>query len=110
MTKKFLFAAPLLLAAGSVLATPASATPWNNGNQIRAEIAQLDRQIDRTRGLSQREQQQLHREVSRVQALYRSYARGGFTRSELQTLDRAVGAVKADIARQSHDANGHKHR
>jgi hypothetical protein len=102
--KKILIAAPLALAA--VLATPASAASWNNAGQLRAEINQLDRQIDNVRGLSSREDQRLENQVDRLQNLYRSYARGGFTRNELRTLDSQVTAVKAQVFAQSRDRNG----
>ena len=50
MTKKFLIAGPLALAAGALLVTPASAASFSNPGQIRAEIQQLDRQVDRSHG------------------------------------------------------------
>ena len=65
--KMLFLAAPLALAAGALLGSPASAQSWNRGypGQLRAEIAQLDRQIDRTRGLSNREERVLERRVDR---------------------------------------------
>ena len=51
--KKILTAVPLALAAAAVLATPASAASPLNAGKIRAEIQQLDRQVDRMRGLSE---------------------------------------------------------
>ena len=104
--KKFLIAAPLALAAAAVVATPANAAGWSNAGQIRAEIAQLDHQVDRMRGLSPREEQRLENQVDRLQALYRTYARGGFNRGELQRLDGQLSAVRAQIYAQSHDRNG----
>ncbi len=102
--KKFLIAAPLALAAGALLSTPASAATWHlNAGQIRAEIQQLDRQIDHTRGLSHREEKLLENRVDRLQAQFRSYARNGFSRGELQRLDREVGAVKSQLYAASHD-------
>jgi len=105
MTKKFLLAAPLMLAAGAVLATPASAASVNNPGQMRSEIQQLDRQIERMRGLSGREEQRLQRQVDQLQGLYQSFARGGFSRSELQRLDRELTAVKTQVSHQSRDRN-----
>ena len=111
MTKKLLLAAPLALAAGALLATPASARDWNyGGNNLRAEIAQLDKQVDRTRGLSNREERALQLRVDRLQNLYRSYARHGFTRAEVQTLQREIASVRVAIERQSHDWNNHPGR
>jgi hypothetical protein len=110
--KRLLFAAPLALAAGALLASPASARGWNdnNGGQLRAEIAQLDKQIDRSRGVSNREERALDQRVDRLQSLYRSYARHGFTRSEVQTLEREIASVRTAIARQAHDWNNHPGR
>ena len=109
--KKLLLAAPLALAAGALLGSPASAQGWyNNGGQLRAEIAQLDRQVDRTRGLSNREERALENRVDRLQSLYRTYARHGFTRGEVQSLQREIASVRAALARQSHDWNNHPGR
>lgn len=105
--KKFLIAAPLALAAGALLTTPASAARWNSASQIRAEIAQLDRQVDRARGLSGREEQRLDRKVDQLQALYRSYARNGLTRGEITVLGNRIDTIRNQLARQSHDFNGH---
>jgi hypothetical protein len=111
MTKKLLLAAPLALAAGAMLATPASARGWDNGaGNLRAEIAQLDRLVDHTRGLSNREERALQLRVDRLQNLYRSYARHGFTRAEVQTLQREIASVRVAIERQSHDWNNHPGR
>jgi hypothetical protein len=111
MTKKFLLAAPLALAAGALFTAPASAAPWHaNAGQLRAEIAQLDRQIDRKPGVSNREERVLEQRVDRLQNLYRSYARHGFTRSEVRTLEREIASVRAALARQSHDWNNHPGR
>lgn len=104
--KKFLIAAPLALAAVAAVATPASAAQWNDAGQIRAEIAQLDRQVDRLRGLSPREEQRLESRVDRLQALYRDYARGGFSRSELQRLNGELSAVRNQVYAQANDRNG----
>ena len=110
--KKLLFAAPLVLAAGALLVSPASARSWHNDNrgQLRAEIAQLDKQVDRTRGLSNREERALEQRVDRLQNLYRSYARGGFNRAETQSLQREIASVRVAIQRQAHDRNNHPGR
>jgi len=103
--KKFLLTAPLALASIAVLASPAAAAPYNSG-QIRNEIAQLDRQINNIRGLSPREEQRLENQVDQLQRLYKDYARGGFSRGELQRLDGQLSSVKAQIFAQSRDRNG----
>ena len=96
--KKFLIAT--LAAAVSAVASPASAASWTSPSQIRSEIAQLDRQVDRLHD------RRLDNQVDRLQALYRGYARGGFSRGELQRLDYQVSAVRNQIYARSHDRNG----
>jgi hypothetical protein len=108
--KKFLLAAPLALAVAGLLATPASAARWSTSSQIRAEIAQLDRQVDRARGLSQREEQRLERKVDQLRSLYRGYARNGLNRAEINALSGRIDNLRNDLARQSHDRNGHNGR
>jgi hypothetical protein len=105
--KKLLLAAPLALAAGALLGSPVSAQSWTYGNagQLRAEIAQLDRQVDHTRGLSNREERALEARVDRLRDLYRNYARGGFNRFEVQSLEREIASVRVAIERQSRDWN-----
>jgi TolA-binding protein len=103
--KKFLIAAPLALAASALLTSPASAAPWDNAGQIRSELNQLDRQIDRLRGLSPREEQRLENRLDQLQDQYRSFARGGFTRAELQRLSSGVSQLKASVYAQSNDRN-----
>ena len=41
--------------AALALATPASASGWNNGAHFRQQINQIDKRVDRARGLSNRE-------------------------------------------------------
>jgi len=108
--KKFLTAAPLALAAVAAFTTPASAAERYNPGQIRSEIAQLDRQVDQLRGLSPREEKRLESQVDRLQTLYRTSARGGFSRSELRQLDIQLSAVRARIDAQAHDRNGRNDR
>jgi hypothetical protein len=110
--KKIILAAPLALAAASLLSSPASAQSWNHANpgSLRAEISQLDRQIDRSRGLSNREERALSRRVGRLQYLYGAYARHGFNRGEVQSLRREIASVRFAIERQAHDWNNHPGR
>ena len=98
----------LALGAGALFSVPASAAATANAGQIRAEINQLDRQVDRMRGLSNREEARLERRIDSLQSLYRSYARGGFTNRELRSLNYELGKVKAEIRDQSHDRNRHR--
>jgi len=89
------------------IAVPASAAGYNAG-ALRSEIAQLDNQIDRAearRTISHREAQQLDRQVDRLQATYRNYARGGFTRYELASLNNGIAQVRNQLKSQRWDGN-----
>ena len=99
-----LFAA---LAAGTAL--PVSAAAYGNGNQLRRDISQLDRQVDQARArhvLSGREAASLDARVRTLDATWRSYARGGFTGAETRSLENRIDQVKRDFARQATDRNG----
>jgi hypothetical protein len=104
--KKLFLAAPLALVAGALLTSPASAANYHSAGQIRAEISQLDRQVDRARGLTSTEERQLERRVDQLQSLYSRYARNGFSRAELTVLTTRIDVVRNQLARQSHDRNG----
>jgi hypothetical protein len=108
--KKFLIAAPLAFAAGALLTTPASAASWNEARQIRVELNQLDRQIDRARGLSRSEENRLENQVDRLQQLYGRYARNGFSRGEISVLNTRIGMVRNQLFRQANDWNGRNGR
>ena len=102
--RKFLFSAPLALAAASVLTVPASAATYHHSpGKLRGEIAQLDRQIDRAeqrRLLSRQEANRLERRVDQLRDLHNRYARGGFTRAELRILDLRIDAARKQINRE----------
>ena len=104
--KKLFLAAPLALAAGALLTTPALAASYQSAGQIRAEINQLDRQVDRARGLTSAEERQLDRRVDQLQSLYSRYARNGFNRAELGVLSSRIDVIRNQLARQSHDRDG----
>jgi beta-lactamase class A len=107
--RKLTIALPFALAAAAVLATPAAAASFASPGQLRAEINQLDRQAnEQRRGISPRESQQLERQVDQLQNLYARYARGGFTRTELNTLGARVDAVRTTLRAQKFDRNGHR--
>jgi hypothetical protein len=108
--KKLILAAPLALIAGALLTTPASAANWNSPNQIRAEISQLDRQVDRAKGLSRSEEKRLDRQVDQIQKLYRTYARDGFTRSEISVLNTRIDMVRNQLFKLSYNGNNGSHR
>lgn len=109
MTIKTKLLASALLASLSLgVAAPASAAQWGAPGQLRQDISQLDRQIDRARDqrrISRAEANQLDRQVDRLQRTYRDYARGGFTRSEYVALDRGVDAVRRNLAAQVGDGD-----
>lgn len=90
------------------IAAPASAAAWNAPGQLQRQIAQLDNQINRAearRTISHREAQQLDRQVDQLRAAFRTYARGGFTRYELASLDNRVDQVKRQLTVQKRDDN-----
>ena len=92
------------------VAAPASAAAWNAPGQLRQEIAQLDHKIDRAeanRTISRREAQQLDRQVDRLQDAFRSYARGGFTRYELASLNNGIDQVKRQLRAERRDSDRH---
>ncbi len=98
-------AIPALITALALgTAVPASAAGWgHNGGQLRSQIAQLDRQIDRAehrRLLSWSEANRLERRVENLKDMHQRYARNGFTRAELRILDRRVETVHRLIDRQ----------
>jgi hypothetical protein len=103
--KKLFLAAPLALAAGALLTTPASAASYKSPGQLRSEISQLDRQIDRSRGLTSTEERQLERRLDQVQSLYSRYARNGFSRAELSVLSTRVDLIRNQLYRQANDRN-----
>jgi chromosome segregation ATPase len=103
-TKRVTSALAASLALG--IAVPASAAAWNAPGQLRQQIAQLDRQIDRAeanRTISRWEARQLDQRVANIRAMFNSYARGGFTRQELKNLDNRVDEVKRQLAIQKRD-------
>ncbi|AZI36941.1 hypothetical protein NT2_01_06210 [Caenibius tardaugens NBRC 16725] len=114
--RKFMIATPLALAAAAVLATPASAAPgFTNGRQAAQEIQQLERQVDRAEQrnqISRREATQLNRQVDQLEKLHARYARGGFTRTELRSLDSRINTVKQQLRSSQSDHrpgwNGHR--
>lgn len=104
---------PALVAAVALTAAvPASAAPWvQDARQLRNEIVQLDRQIDRAehrRLLSTREANQLERKVENLKDLHARYARNGFTRAELRILDQRIEIVKRQVQREIADRDSRR--
>ncbi len=107
MKKTLIATLPLALGAGLMVATPASAANWNNANSVRAEIRQLDRQIDRARGLSNRQEARLDRRVSSLRSMYRTFKRGGINRGEQRLLNKRLTSIKHAIRINSRSVNSH---
>lgn len=106
-TAKNIVASALAASLAMGIAVPASAAALNPGS-LRQEIAQLDSRIDRAearRTISHREAQQLDRQVLRLQDAFRTYARGGFTRYELASLDNGINQVRRQLQVERRDAN-----
>lgn len=119
-----LFGIPLAIAAATLaIAAPAQArdnyrenhrdnrvaawqlTPARNA-EIRQDIQQLRSAIDRAaarRTISQREANGLRNEARSVQQLYASYARGGLSRGEVQTLQNRVNRVRVALHQERRD-------
>jgi septal ring factor EnvC (AmiA/AmiB activator) len=106
-TAKKIVASALAASLALGIAVPASAAVYNPGN-LRADIAQLDSQINRAearRTISRREAQKLDRQVDRLQDTFRAYARGGFTRYELASLNNGIAQVRNQLQAQRWDGN-----
>ena len=82
---------------------PASAATFSNGANLRAEINQLDRQIDVAKArhrIDPRAAARLDWQVRELRQDWHVFSRGGFTRSETRALDRKIDQVKAQMIRQ----------
>lgn len=122
--RKFLIAAPLALAAAAVLTTPAAAqgygrhnnsgwnnNGWDNSRDLRSQINQLDREVDRAQNrrlISNREAQRLDREVNQLERLHAQYARNGFSRVELRTLENRIDQVQRMVRNEINDRDGRR--
>lgn len=106
-TRSKIAGAAFAAALGLALATPASAAGWNNGAHFRQQINQLDKRVDRARGVSNREERRLDRQVERLEDAYSHYRRGGFNRSEAYAMQRMIDQVRHQFAAQRRDGNRH---
>jgi hypothetical protein len=75
---------------------------------IRAEIADLQRDIDKAAAMhriSWREARSLRIDAQRLERMYWSYARGGLTRKELARLDYRIGKLRMALRHEKRDRN-----
>ena len=89
------------------LAAPASAAPygyhsqgWNSGHELRQQIAQLDRQVDRARRsgiLVGREGAQLAQRVNRIEHKWYEFSHRGFTRTETRQIQVMIYEIERRI-------------
>lgn len=105
MTKTLWIAAPIIAAMGILAAGPAAAAPNTQDTNVRTQIKQLDRTINRLPGLSSREEARLDARLDNVRSLQRRYARGGFTQRELRVLNHRITSIKIDMRKQSRDGD-----
>ncbi|WP_394729026.1 hypothetical protein [Altererythrobacter sp. GH1-8] len=115
MTKLTKLIAPALAATMALsVAVPAQAAHgWVGPSEIRAEMNQLDREIDRAlhRGqLSRGEAHRFERQLGFIQYKFRSHARAGFSRGELQHLDKLVDQLRFDLRQEIRFAGRHDRR
>ncbi|WP_313435751.1 hypothetical protein [Novosphingobium sp.] len=102
--------APGIAEAAAPHREAARITP-NREARIRADISGLRNQIDRAaarRTISQREAQRLRNEATQIQRLHATYARGGLTSREVQTLQNRIDRVHAALHAERNDRNGHR--
>jgi hypothetical protein len=110
------------LALGAVV--PAQAQSYNNhsnhnagrptpgrDNQIRTDINNLSRSIDRAiarRTISNREATGLRRDAAEIQRLYGQYARNGLTQTEQRTLRNRVDRIENALRNERRDNDGRR--
>lgn len=108
--KPFSAFALALLAAG--ISMPVAARPAQVRNDhVWAEIAKLDRAVDRADArhtISSREAAGLHRQVSDLKQQYRRFAVNGLTGREANTLKARVHAIEARLNAERRDRDGRR--
>jgi len=104
--------APVLAASLALgAAAPAFAAPWNTGGDLRKQINQLDRKVDqaeRRHLISRQEAGRLDRLVDQLENLHARYAKNGFSRTELRTLDQRIDTVDRQIDSEIRDRDGQR--
>lgn len=110
MRKLNKIAAPALLAALALGAgSPAMAQhrdhQWN-GNQIRAQINELERRVERNDGrnrISPREAQGLRRDIRALRNQYQAFNRNGLDRGEIRTLNTRIDNIRTRLRIERRD-------
>jgi len=100
ISKKFLVAAPLALIAGLAFASPAAAQRWDGAGELRSDIRDLDRTVERSaesRRYTNQELRQLRTWIGNLEERYDRYARGGWTRTEVNDLGERIDSVRQRI-------------
>ena len=93
------------------LAAPAAARDDTWSYQLRHQIQQLDRQVDRAdrRGhLSRRDAAQLRWHLGRLVHRWEQYSYDGFNRHEVGTMRRMIGNVRRQLTNQVRESNIHR--
>lgn len=104
--KLSIIAAPIALITGLAFSVPAAAQGVYSPGQMRAEIAQLDRQIARigqSRAFTNSEYRRMTNAVDALDRLYDRYRRGGFSSYELRSLSNRIDNLHVRVAQQAND-------
>lgn len=103
----------LAITSTALLATPAAAQTWRVApsvqQQIRSDINQLDRQIERSqqrRVISQREAQSLRRDALQLRRTLIRFSRNGLDRTEVRQLEISVNQVRQRLRLERRDWDG----
>lgn len=114
MNRLIKFVAPAIAASLALgAAMPASAAPgygYNAHNRIKQDIAQLDRDVDRAERrqlLTRSEARNLDLKVDRIERLYETFSRNGFTNGEMKVLQARIDTAEREVARKIGDRNLH---
>ncbi len=85
---------------------------YNNGRVIEREIAQLERQVNRSDNrdrISEREAASLRRDVAQLRWTYRSYARNGLSSNEVRTLQDRIQRIRHRLQNERNDRDGRRY-
>jgi hypothetical protein len=102
---------PALLASMAVGTVSAEARTPGRAEAIRAQIAQLDRAVDRSDGrdrISEREAAGIRRDVRDLQWQFRNYNRGGLNNREMALLESRIHSIRARLHMERRDRDGRR--